>query len=84
MKPESTSKAALFQTNSQILLFFIFFFYVFLKHISYKSFLCILLILSGDISLNPGPVYNNQSLHSNEGNVPRSKGIHIIHLNVNE
>ena len=32
MKPESTSKAALFETNSQILFFFIFFFYVFLKH----------------------------------------------------
>ena len=32
VKPESTSKAALFETNSQILLFFIFFFYVFLKH----------------------------------------------------
>ena len=132
MKPESTSKAAVFETNSQILLFFIFFFYVFLKHqhdmrltyfliafiflqihldspscqktylkikvfnkiqfftlefihtcddlISFrfnylckfytipklkrmnnKSFLRILLILSGDISLNLGPVYNNQS-----------------------
>ena len=33
MKPESTSKAALFETNSQILLFFTFFFYVcILKH----------------------------------------------------
>ena len=31
MKPESTSKAAIFETNSQIL-FIIFFFYVFLKH----------------------------------------------------
>ena len=29
MKPESTSKAALFETNSQIVLFFIFFFCVF-------------------------------------------------------
>ena len=48
-----------------------------------KSFLRILLLLSGDISLNPGPVYNNQSLHSNERNVFRSKGIHLIHLNVN-
>ena len=48
-----------------------------------KSFLRILLILSGDISLNPGPVYNNQSLHSNEWHVFRSKGIHLIHLNVN-
>ena len=48
-----------------------------------KSFLRILLILSGDISLNLGPVYNNQSLHSNEWNVFRSKGIHLIHLNIN-
>ena len=48
-----------------------------------KFFLRILLLLSGDISLNPGPVYNNQSLHSNERNVFRSKGIHLIHLNVN-
>ena len=48
-----------------------------------KSFIRILLILSGDISLNPGPGYNNQSLHSNEWNLFRSKGIHLIHLNVN-
>ena len=32
MKPESTSKTALFEKNSQTLLSFIFFFYVFLKH----------------------------------------------------
>ena len=54
-----------------------------LKQKNNKSFLRILLILSGDVSLNPGPVYNNQSLHSNEWNVFRSKGIHLIHLNVN-
>ena len=54
-----------------------------LKRMNNKSFLRILLILSGDISLNPGPVYNNQSLHLNEWNVFRSKGIHLIHLNVN-
>ena len=32
MTPESKSKAALFETNSLILLFLCFFFYVFLKH----------------------------------------------------
>ena len=53
------------------------------KRMNNKSFLRILLILSGDISLNPRPFYNNQSLHSNEWNVFRSKGIHLIHLNVN-
>ena len=42
-----------------------------------------MLLLSGDISLNLGAVYNNQSLHSNEWNVFTSKGIHLIHLNVN-
>ena len=31
-----------------------------LKRINNKSFLRILHLLSGDISLNPGPVYNNQ------------------------
>ena len=48
-----------------------------------KSFCRILLIISGYISLNPGTVYNNQSLNSNEWNVFRSKGMYLIHLNVN-
>ena len=47
-----------------------------------KSFLRILPTFSGDISLNPGSVYNNQSLYSNEWNVYRSKVIHLIHLNI--
>ena len=47
-----------------------------------KSFLRILPTFSGDINLNPGSVYNNQSLYSNEWNVYRSKGIHLIHLNI--
>ena len=42
-----------------------------------------MLILSGDISLNPGPVYNSQSSCSNEWNVFKAEGIHLIHLNVN-
>ena len=40
-------------------------------------------LLSRHISSNPGTVYNNQSLHSNEWNPIRSKGIHLIHPNVN-
>ena len=54
-----------------------------LKRVNNKSFLRILLLISGDTSLNPEPVYNNQLLHSNEWNVFRSKGIHLIDLNVN-
>ena len=42
-----------------------------LKRINNKLFLRILLLLSGDNSLNPEPVYNNQSLHSNEWNIIR-------------
>ena len=42
-----------------------------------------MLILSGDISLNPGPVYNSRPSCSNECNVFKVKGIHLIHLNVN-
>ena len=52
------------------------------KRINNKSFYRVLLILSGEISLNPGPVYNSQSSCSNEWNVFKAKGIHLIHLNV--
>ena len=37
-----------------------------LKRMNNKSFLRMLLILSNYITLNPGPDYYNQSLHSNE------------------
>ena len=53
------------------------------KRINNKSFYRILLILSGDISLNPGPVYNSRPSRSNEWNAFKGKGIHLIHLNVN-
>ena len=54
------------------------------KRINNKSFHRILLKLSGEISLNLGPVYSNiQSSCSNELNVYKAKGIHLIHLNVN-
>ena len=39
----------------------------------YQSFLCILLILFGDTSFNPGPICNNHSLDTNEWNVIKSK-----------
>ena len=53
------------------------------KRINNKFFYCILLILSHDISLNPGPVYNSQSHFLNEWIVFKAKGIHLIHLSVN-
>ena len=43
----------------------------------------LMLILSGDISLNLVPVCNSQSCCSNEWNVFRVTGIQLIYLNVN-
>ena len=54
-----------------------------IKSLNNKSFYRILLLLSGDISLKPGPKNNLQHLDSNEWNVFKSKGLHIIHQNFN-
>ena len=40
------------------------------------------LLLSGDINLNPGPVARHQ-LNDPKFEVFNSKGLHLIHLNVN-
>ena len=53
------------------------------KRLNNKSFYCILLLLSGDISLNLGPKNNLQPLNSNEWNVFKLKGLHLIHVNIN-
>ena len=42
-----------------------------------------LLLLSGDISLNPGPVNQGTLQCSNEWNVFKNRGLHFIHLNIN-
>ena len=54
-----------------------------IKRLNNKSFYRKLLLLSGDISLKPGPKSTLQRLDSNEWNVFKSKGLHIIHLNFN-
>ena len=43
----------------------------------------LLLSLSGDISLNPGPPHNSQPQPQSEWSVFNSRGLHFIHLNVN-
>ena len=53
------------------------------KRLNSKSFYRILLILSGYISLNPAPKTYLQPLDSNEWNVFKSKGLYLIHLNIN-
>ena len=49
---------------------------------SFIAFFFILLLLSGDIGLNLGPKITLSPLDSNEWNVFRSKGLHLIHLNI--
>ena len=48
-----------------------------------NSYFSLLLLLSGDISLNPGPLHNNQLQPQSEWSVFNSRGLHFIHLNVN-
>lgn len=45
-------------------------------------YLIMLLILSGDINLNPGPVKRHQT-KDEKFEVPNSKGLHFMHLNIN-
>ena len=42
-----------------------------------------LLLLSGDISLNPGPVDQGTLQCSNEWNIFKNRDLHFIHLNIN-
>lgn len=51
-----------------------------LKRMNDTFFLCILLIISAKVTLNPGPVYSNQW---KEKNLFKSKGIHLINVNIN-
>ena len=46
-----------------------------------KSFYRLILILSGDISLNPGPVYNHHPPNLKEWDKFKIKGLHLLHLN---
>ena len=54
-----------------------------LQYRNSNSYFNLLLLLSGDIRLNPGPLHNNQLQPQSEWSVFNSRGIHFIHLNVN-
>ena len=54
-----------------------------LQYRNSNSYFNLLLLLSGDISLNPGPPHNNQLQPQNEWSVFNSRGLHFIHLNIN-
>ena len=53
-----------------------------LKQMNNKSFYHLLIILSGDISLNPEPVCKHQILNTTEWDIFRTKGLHLMHLNI--
>ena len=54
-----------------------------LQYRNSNSYFNLLLLLSGDISLNPGPPHNNQLQPQSEWSVFNSRRLHFIHLNVN-
>ena len=54
-----------------------------LMYCNSNSYHRLLLLLSGDISLNPGPFHNLQPLDQNEWNIFKHRGLHFLHLNIN-
>ena len=48
-----------------------------------NSYYQLLLLLSGDISLNQGPFHNLQPLDQNEWNISKHRGLHFLHLDIN-
>ena len=53
------------------------------KQINDKTFYCLLIILSADISLNPGALWKHQILNTTKWNIFKTKVLHLIHLNIN-
>ena len=54
-----------------------------LKYENLNSHSHLLLLLSRDTSLNPGPVHQDTLQCSNEWNVFKNRHLHFIHLNIN-
>ena len=48
-----------------------------------NSYFHLLILLSGDISLNPGPTHQHKLQCLNEWNIFKSRGLHFIHLIIN-
>ena len=54
-----------------------------LKYRNLNSYFHLLILLSGDISLNSGPTHQHKLQCLNEQNLFKSRGLHFIHLNIN-
>ena len=53
-----------------------------LKYRNLNSFFHLLILLSGDIILNPGPNHQHKLQCLNKWNIFKSRGLHFIHLNI--
>ena len=54
-----------------------------LKYRNLNSYFHFLILLSGDISLNPGPTHQHKLQCLNEWNIFKSRGLQFIHLSIN-
>ena len=52
-------------------------------YLNSNSYYRLLLLLSGDISLNSGPFHNLQPLNHDGWNIFKHRGLHFLHLNIN-
>ena len=53
-----------------------------LKYKNYTSFYKFLLLLPGDVSLNPGPIQRSPDISSTIWDPLNKKGLHFLHINI--
>ena len=54
-----------------------------LRYRNNKTYFRLLLLLSGDISLNPGPINGSQQHNYDQWTVFKKRGLHFVHININ-
>ena len=54
-----------------------------LKYKNYNNIYQFLLLLSGEVSLNPGPVQISPAVNANIWEPLNKKGLHFLHTNIN-
>ena len=53
-----------------------------LRYQNYKNYFQLLLLLSGDISLNPGPINDSQQHKNDQWTTFKKRGLHFVHINI--
>ena len=54
-----------------------------LRYQNNKNYLWLLLLLSGDTSLNPRPINSSQQYNNYQWVVFKKRGLHFVHININ-